>query len=511
MAERDIPLGVFHFDCFWMRAYQWCDFTWDPEVFPDPEGVLRRLKEGGDLRVCVWINPYIAQKSPLFEEAARLGHLVRRPDGSVWQWDLWQAGMGLVDFTHPGARAWYADKLRALLGQGVDCFKTDFGERVPTDVVWHDGSDPERMHNYYTQLYNRTVFETLTEERGTGEAVLFARSATTGGQQYPVHWGGDCESTFGAMAESLRGGLSLGLTGFGFWSHDIGGFEGTPSPELFKRWVQFGLLSSHSRLHGSTSYRVPWAYDEEAVTVTRDFTRLKHRLMPYLYGAARQAAEHGTPVMRAMLLEFPGDPACHWLDRQYMLGDDLLVAPVFTADGSVGFYVPEGEWTHLLSGERFTGPGWRHERYSFASLPLLVRPGAVLPYGAGEERADYDWASGLTLRAYALADGVTVTTRIPGRGGTWRAEPGGPGGGAPEAGAAAPDTVFRTSRSGRRITVGATGAPGPWHLLLTGERAAVPEAAAGETGAVTVEHTAEGTLLTAPAGTTELTALLCEP
>ncbi|MBO8196929.1 alpha-xylosidase [Streptomyces smyrnaeus] len=508
MAERDIPLGVFHFDCFWMRAYQWCDFTWDPDVFPDPEGMLRRLKESngpGDLRICVWINPYIAQKSPLFDEAARLGHLVRRPDGSVWQWDMWQAGMGLVDFTSPRARAWYADKLRGLLGQGVDCFKTDFGERVPTDVVWHDGSDPERMHNYYTQLFNRTVFETLTEERGQGEAVVFARSATAGGQQYPVHWGGDCESTFGAMAESLRGGLSLGLSGFGFWSHDIGGFEGDPDPALFKRWVQFGLLSSHSRLHGSTSYRVPWAFedgDEEArdeggaVAVTRAFTRLKHRLMPYLYRAARQAAESGTPVMRAMLLEFPDDPACHTLDRQYMLGDDLLVAPVFAADGSVEYYVPDGEWTHLLSGERVTGPGWRRERYGFESLPLLVRPGAVLPYGERDERADYDWAHGVTLRAHALRDGATVTTRVPRLpGGTSR----------PEAEGDAPDAVFRTRRHGRRVTVEAIGAPGPWHLLLEGVRADAADGAG-----VTAEHTARGTLLTAGPGTAELTALLTQ-
>lgn len=168
MAERGIPLSVFHFDCFWMREYQWCDFEWDPDVFPDPDGMLARLKAKG-LRVSAWINPYIAQKSPLFDEAAALGHLVRRPDGDIWQWDLWQAGMGLVDFTSPAARDWYAGKLKPLLDQGVDCFKTDFGERIPTDVVWHDGADPERMHNYYTHLFNRTVFELLEKERGQGE------------------------------------------------------------------------------------------------------------------------------------------------------------------------------------------------------------------------------------------------------------------------------------------------------------------------------------------------------
>ncbi|MFE1961159.1 alpha-xylosidase [Streptomyces sp. NPDC059479] len=446
MAERDIPLGVFHFDCFWMRQYQWCDFTWDPEVFPDPDGMLRRLKEQ-DLRISVWINPYIAQKSPLFEEARAQGFLVRKANGDVWQWDLWQAGMGLVDFTHPGARAWYAQKLRALGRQGVDCFKTDFGERIPTDVVWYDGSDPERMHNYYTQLYNETVFQVLTEERGENEAVLFARSATAGGQQFPVHWGGDCESTFSAMAESLRGGLSLGLSGFGFWSHDIGGFEGTPTPAVFKRWAQFGLLSSHSRLHGSKSYRVPWDYDEEAVAVTRDFTRLKHRLMPYLYEASRQAARRGTPVMRAMVLEFPDDPSCHTLDRQYMLGGDLLVAPVFTEDGSVEYYLPEGTWTHILTGEQVQGPAWQHETYGFDSLPLFARPGSVIPFGNGTANAVYDWADDVTLRIHALPDGARVTTQIP----------------APDGSTAA---IFHTRRDADVLTVKTERAPGPWHILL---------------------------------------------
>lgn len=286
MADRDLPLHIFHFDCFWMREFHWCDFEWDRQAFPDPEGMLQRLKARG-LRICVWINPYIAQRSPLFAEGKAKGYLLKRPSGEVWQWDLWQPGLAVVDFTNPAACAWYAEKLRALLHMGVDCFKTDFGERIPTDVVYHDGSDPMRMHNYYSYLFNQTVFDLLLEERGEGEAVVFARSATTGGQQFPVHWGGDSDSTFPSMAESLRGGLSLGISGFGFWSHDIGGFEGMPNVELYKRWIAFGLLSSHSRLHGSSSYRVPWLFDEEAVDVLRHFTKLKCRLMPYLYAPAR--------------------------------------------------------------------------------------------------------------------------------------------------------------------------------------------------------------------------------
>ncbi|MGM1017465.1 MAG: alpha-xylosidase [Actinomycetota bacterium] len=397
-AARDLPLSVFHFDCFWMREFNWCDFEWDPRVFPDPVGMLERLHERG-LKVSVWVNPYIGQRSPLFEEARSQGFLLQRPDGTVWQWDMWQAGMAIVDFTNPEARTWYQDKLRALVAQGVDTFKTDFGERVPLEVRWHDGSEPEGMHNRFAQLYNEAVFEVL-QERDGADAVVFARSATVGGHRFPVHWGGDSASTFVSMAETLRGGLSLAFGGFGFWSHDIGGFEGTPDPAVFKRWTAFGFLSSHSRFHGSRSYRVPWAFDDEAVEVTRVFSQLKMRLMPYLFAAAQESAESGTPLMRPMQLAYPDDAGAAYLDRQYMLGADILVAPVFTADGDVEFYLPAGGWTHLLTGERVTGPGWRRETHGFTSLPLYVRDGAVIPWGSRSDRPDTDWLDGLTLRVF---------------------------------------------------------------------------------------------------------------
>jgi alpha-D-xyloside xylohydrolase len=413
MAERDLPLSVFHFDCFWMREFNWSDFAWDPRTFPDPEGMLARLHEK-NLHVCVWINPYIAQRSPLFAEAKSLGYLVKRTNGDVWQWDLWQAGMALVDFTNPDATKWYQDKLRVLLDQGVDSFKTDFGERIPLDVEYFDGSDPARMHNFYPMLYNRAVFELLEEVRGKGDAVLFARSATAGGQSLPVHWGGDSTSTYESMAETLRGGLSLAMSGFGFWSHDIGGFDGTPDAGVFKRWTAFGLLSSHSRLHGSDSYRVPWNFDEEAVEITRKFTKLKLRLMPYLYAAGLHATECGIPVLRPMQLEFPEDPATGYLDRQYMLGADLLVAPVFDPDGRVEFYLPKGTWTSFLSGEKKEGPGWFTEQHGFDSLPLYVRENAVLPLGLIDSRPDYDYLDGLTLALYPgespVSRSITVTT-----------------------------------------------------------------------------------------------------
>ncbi|MEY4291581.1 MAG: alpha-xylosidase [Actinomycetota bacterium] len=376
MEKREIPLDVFHFDCFWMREYQWCDFEWDPRTFPEPAAMLSRLKAKG-LKISLWINPYIGQASPLFDEGKANGYFLKRHDGSVWQWDLWQAGNAIVDFTNPAARDWFKSKLRPLLEMGVDCFKTDFGERIPTDVTYFNGADPVQMHNLYTQLYNATVWELLQEVKGA-DAIVFARSATAGGQKMPVHWGGDNTSSFESMAESLRGGLSLSLSGFGYWSHDIGGFEGHPDPAVFKRWLAFGLLSSHSRLHGNESVRVPWSIDEEAVDVTRVFVNLKKKLHPYLIETMREVTAKGLPMMRPMLLAFPEDPTAWFLDQQYMLGPDLLVAPVFSASGEVTFYLPAGKWRNYFTDEEIEGGRWISESHGFTSLPLYVRNGGKL-------------------------------------------------------------------------------------------------------------------------------------
>lgn len=379
MAERNIPLSVFHFDCRWMKELEWCNFDWDKSKFPDPEGLLKKLHDRG-LKICVWINSYIGQKSPLFEEGAKNGYFIKNEDGSVWQWDRWQAGMAIVDFTNPEATKWYQGYLKKLVAMGVDCFKTDFGERIPTEgVKYYDGSDPELMHNYYTYLYNKAVYDVLVETKGADEAILFARSATVGGQQFPVHWGGDCSSNYPSMAESLRAGLSFGMSGFGYWSHDIAGFEDQASPDLHKRWTQFGLLSSHSRYHGSTAYKVPWLYGDEAVDVAREFTELKLQLKPYLLKMAQETHETGVPMMRAMVLEFPDDPTCEDIDTQYMLGDDLLVAPVFREDGVARFYVPDDgtgqAWTNIITDTAYEPGKWYTEQYDYHTLPVLARPG----------------------------------------------------------------------------------------------------------------------------------------
>ena len=375
MIDRGIDLKVFHFDCFWMRDSHWCNFLWDSDMFPDPAGLIAKLHERG-IHVCVWINPYIAQQSEIFDEAAKNGYLIKKTDGSIWQTDLWQAGMGIVDFTNPDAREWFCTKLKALLDIGVDCFKTDFGERIPVrDVVFADGSDPLRMHNYYTYLYNETVFDLLEKEKGKGEAVLFARSATAGCQKFPVHWGGDCHSDYPSMEQTIRGGLSLMLSGFSYWSHDIGGFEDKSTPDVYKRWSAFGLLSSHSRLHGSTSYRVPWNYDEESVDVLRHYVELKKSFMPYINTAREEAEQSGFPVMRPMILEFQNDPVCAFLDRQYMLGDKILVAPVFDEDGWVEFYLPEGTWTSVDGKDKRVLENGRFfkEKRGYLEMPVYVR------------------------------------------------------------------------------------------------------------------------------------------
>ncbi|KAF8575536.1 glycoside hydrolase family 31 protein [Ramaria rubella] len=416
MRDRNCNVRVFHLDCFWMKQYEWCSFTFDPENFPDPAAYLSQIKSKYGVKICVWINPYISQHSPIFEEAFAGGYLIKRSNGQIWQWDLWQPGLAIFDVTNPSAREWYSAKLHKLLDLGVDCFKTDFGERIPhANITYHNGADPYRMHNQYSVLYNELVFKLLEKRFGEGEAVVFARSAAAGGQRFPVHWGGDCESTFEAMAETLRGGLSLTLSGFAFTSHDIGGFEGLPAPEIYLRWVAYGLFSSHSRLHGSHSYRVPWEYGEEAPKVLAKFLEAKHQLMPYLYYHAIQGHVKGHPVQRATWLEFVEDCTTHHLDRQFMLGPSLLVAPVFVPSSeATEYYLPAGKWTSLWSERTVEGPKWIKEKVMLDDIPVWVRPGSLLILGPrGTKRPDYDYSRDLEVRVYELEEGKTAEASVP--------------------------------------------------------------------------------------------------
>lgn len=423
MEERHIPLDVFHFDCFWQRDFEWSNLTWNNDEFPDPEGLIKKIHEKG-IKVCVWINPYIAQKSAMFKEGKAKGYLVKRTDGNVWQWDLWQAGNGFIDFTNPAAVKWYQDKLKKLLDMGVDCFKTDFGERIPIDdAVYYDGSDPKREHNFYTYQYNKATFDAIAEKRGVDDAVVFARSATVGSQQFPVHWGGDCLSNFKSMSDTLHGGLSFLSSGFGFWSHDIGGFEDgpdTPTADLYKRWTQFGLLSSHSRYHGSDVYRVPWNFDDEAVTNTRKYVDLKLSLMPYLYTQAAHSAAYGNPLMRPMWFEFGADYNTHTIANQYMFGSQILVAPVFNPEGNVHFYLPAGKWTSIVQdGESYDiaeGGKWLTKHYDELHLPVLVRDNTILVRRDQPAHADYDYTKDVEIHLYDMHAGTTTISVVDNHG-----------------------------------------------------------------------------------------------
>lgn len=412
MAERKIPLQVFHFDCFWMKEYEWCNFEWDKDMFPDPEGMLKRLHDKG-LEICVWINSYIGQQSKLFDIGKEKGYFIKNLDGSVFQADLWQPGMAIVDFTNPEACDWYKGLLKTLFDMGVNNIKTDFGERIPTKCKYYNGMAPIKMHNYYTYLYNKVIFEALEEYYGKDKACLFARSATVGGQKFPVHWGGDCYADYSAMSETLHGGLSLCSSGFGFFSHDMGGFEATAPADIYKRWCAFGCLSTHSRLHGSTSYRVPWAYDDEACDVLRHYVNIKGSLMPYLWAQANKTHITGIPMMRSMIVAFTDETACKYLDQQYMLGDSLCIVPVMNEAGTAEFYLPDcGTWTDIQSGETYEGGRYYTRTCDYFQTPILVRPNSIITFGNFDMNVVYDYLDNAEAVIYGLEDGKTAETVI---------------------------------------------------------------------------------------------------
>lgn len=475
MAELGIPLQAFHFDARWMLDYHDCDFRWHPR-YGDAKQMLADIHARG-VKVCCWINPYVAQPSALFREGLEGGYFVKKPDGGVWQTDVWMTGMAIVDFTNPEAAQWYCDRLGAVLDMGVDCIKTDFAERIPTEVVWHDGSDPRKMHNYYTFLYNRAIYGLLKSKYGERGAVVFGRSATVGTQQFPINWGGDNQASYVSMAESLRGGLSFCQSGYGFWAHDISGFVGTATPDLYKRWSAFGLLSTHSRLHGMDSFRMPWCFDEESCRVLAHFARLKCSLMPYLYEAANDVRLTGQPMMRAMMLDFPDDPVCLHLDRQYLLGERLLVAPIFNDRGLGEFYLPAGRWTDLQTGEAADGGRFYSRSYDYFSLPLFVRENSIIARGSTDAQTVYDYADGATFELYEIAN-AECRVYEEGRGERLH---------------------IRAARDGGRMTLSVDGpaSAGAWRALLVNVRGATADDAA-------CADTPRGTLVTPNAGATQI-------
>ncbi|MFI9586655.1 alpha-xylosidase [Streptomyces sp. NPDC052236] len=388
IREHRFPCDVLHLDTYWQPHGCWSDMRWDTDAFPDPRGLVSDLTAQG-FRTSLWMNSYLGVDSPYYAQAEKNGWFLRTRAGGTWVGQLWgghHPDTALLDLTHPGAVAWFKDRIRDALRSGAAVIKTDFGEAVPADAVAHNGMTGERLHNLYPLLYNDMVAEATREAVG-GTGLTWGRSSWTGGQRHGAKWTGDPDSSRQDLAATLRAGLSLGLTGHPFWSHDIGGFHGTPTPELFVRWAQFGLLSPLSRFHGMTS-RMPWDFGPEAYAAVLHIARLRMALLPCLYSAAAEAARTGEPLARPMVLDHPDRPDAHGADLQYLLGPDLLVAPFYGEGGRRPVWFPPGEWLpYSGDGAGITGPAWHDVELPLATAPLWIRAGALLLLTAPADRA----------------------------------------------------------------------------------------------------------------------------
>lgn len=406
LREKEIPCDVIHLDPDWMRSYHQCDLVWDEEAFPEPDKMADNLHEMG-FKLSLWENPYVSRGTEAFREGVENNYFVRDEDGLTRVIENLAFTYGeegtkpergaVVDFSNPEAVEWWKDKHRKLFDMGVDVFKTDFGEQAPENGLYDNGLTGKYMHNYYPVLYNKAVFEVSEEKKGEG--LVWGRSAYAGSQRYPVNWGGDPMVSFEAMASTLRGGLSYGMSGCPFWSHDIGGHFGVPDPELYVRWAQFGLLSSHSRCHGF-EYREPWKFGKRAEKIFKKFDRLRYRLIPYLYSYANVASSTGLPVMRPMVLEFQEDPNTYTMDTQYMLGEELLVAPVFNREGKKRVYLPRGAWYDYWTGEKYEGPKNLKFNLDLDEIPLFVKGNSIVPIGPVMQYVGQKEFDPLTLRVF---------------------------------------------------------------------------------------------------------------
>ena len=379
LREERIPCDVIHIDTDWF-ATEWVnDLAFSPTRFPDPASMIRTLKDQG-LRVSLWQLPYISVRSTYFDLCDSNGWFAKDADGRPRLITGFFGPAGVLDFSNPDAAEWYTDQLVPLLEMGIAAIKTDFGEGAPVDATYH-GIDGLSMHNLYPLLYNRAVFEKTVET--TGESIIWGRSAYAGSQRYSVYWGGDPTARWQDLGQLLSGGLGLGLCGFPFWSQDIGGFAGTPSPDLYIRWAQFGLFMTHPRAHGATP-REPWAFGDEAVRIFRQYAELRYRLLPYIVSEARVLAPLGEPVMRPLLLDNQDDPTTWEIADQFMFGRNLLIAPITTPDGRRRVYLPKGRWARWDHHTRGTatvhqGPAWIEVEAAIDELPMFLPEGVVLP------------------------------------------------------------------------------------------------------------------------------------
>lgn len=384
LRAEHYPCDVIHLDTGWFKTDWLCEWKFNDERFPDPKGFIHQLKDNG-FRVSLWQLPYVAEDAEQIDEAREnnyIGPLTKKQDSEGSNFSALDYA-GTIDFTYPKAVEWYKGLLKNLLDMGVTCIKADFGENIHMDAEYH-GMSPELLNNLYALLYQKAAYE-ITKEV-TGDGIIWARAAWAGCQRYPLHWGGDSASTWDGMAGSLKGGIHFGLSGFAFWSHDVPGFHSLPnfmnSPvtdDLYVRWTQFGVFSSHIRYHG-TSKREPWSYPAIA-PIVKKWWNLRYALIPYIIEQSEKATRTGYPVLRALIFHHPEDKLCWHIDDEYYFGDDFLVAPVMNGDNRRDVYLPEGRWVNFFTGERLEGGRWlKNLEVPLDEMPVYVREGVEIPY-----------------------------------------------------------------------------------------------------------------------------------
>ena len=378
LRKNNIPSDVIHFDTGWFDVDWQCDYEFSKNRFKNPVKMLKQMDEMG-FHTCLWQLPYFTPKNRYFQELVDGGMHVKNATGGMPYEDA------VLDLSNPKTVEWYQGKIAGLIRQGVDVIKCDFGEAAPYNGFYYSGKGGLYEHNLYPLRYNKALWEVIEREK-PNEGVIWARSAWAGSQRYPLHWGGDAATTNTGLLGDLRGGLSFGLSGFSFWSHDMGGFV-TASPEdIYRRWLPFGFLSSHTRAHGAPPTE-PWLISESFTKAFRESAELKYRLMPYVYAQAKDCTEKGLPMVRALFVEFPNDPGAWLVEDEYMFGEQILVAPLMESGTSRTCYLPKGKWIDYQNGKVYEG-GYQDIEAGKIPAIILVRDGSLIPHAPLAQRTD---------------------------------------------------------------------------------------------------------------------------